>query len=65
MGRDPRLLVFLAFRDVAAYHADKSIVPFSQTHIMYLGTEALPARLASAFSQGLVDLDGSDIGETP
>lgn len=42
MGRDPDLLVILARGDVAPYRADRTRSRFPWTHIMYLGTEALP-----------------------
>ena len=66
MDRDPQpLMIFGVLRGTALSSGQPTIHFLIGILIMYLGTEALPARLASAFSQGLVDLDGSDIGETP
>lgn len=65
MGRDPRTPLSWVCLDVTPYRADDPLPPFFWTYNMYLGTETLSVRLASAISQALVNLHGSDIGETP
>lgn len=65
-GTRPRSAGYLGARGCSALSCRSHAVPFSlDTYHVPRDRSSPRPRLASAISQGLVDLDGSDVGETP